>query len=39
MKWDNNENEYISPIIMTSISKMNKEIANAYDTYETINTQ
>lgn len=39
MKWDNNENEYISPIIMTSISKMNKEIANAYDTYETIDTQ
>ena len=36
--WDNLENDYVSPIIETSVSKMNKYIADSYDTYETINS-
>lgn len=36
MKWDNLENEYISPRIKTTIKKCSLAIANSYDTYETI---
>lgn len=36
MKWDNLENEYVAPIISTTISKMNKSTAKSYDTYEVI---
>lgn len=39
MKWDESENEYISPIIMTSVSIMTKDICEKYDTLETINEQ
>lgn len=36
LHWDNLENDYIAPIISTTISKMLLSIANSYDTYETI---
>lgn len=36
--WDNLENDYISPILLTTFSKMNLEIANSYDTYEVISS-
>lgn len=39
MQWSEADNEYVSPIILTSISKMTKENCNAYDTYETIELQ
>ena len=38
MKWDNLENDYIAPILETTISKCNVEVANAYDTREEIKT-
>lgn len=36
MKWSNEENEYIAPLIETTISKPNLYVALSYDTYETI---
>lgn len=36
MKWSQQDNEYIAPIISTTISKCNIEVANKYDTYEQI---
>lgn len=36
MKWSQIDNEYIAPIISTTISKCNIEVANKYDTYEQI---
>lgn len=36
MKWSNDDNEYVAPIIQTTISKCNLEIANSYDTFEQI---
>lgn len=39
MHWDNLENDYVAPVLETSFSKMNIDVANSYDTYETINTQ
>lgn len=36
MKWDNLQNEYVCPIIKTTIKKCGLNIANSYDTYETI---
>lgn len=36
LKWDNLENEYVAPIISTTISKMNKSIAESYNTFEVI---
>ena len=38
MKWDNLENDYIAPILETTISKCNVEVSNAYDTREEIKT-
>lgn len=38
MKWSNDDNEYIAPIISTTISKANLVVANSYDTFEQINT-
>lgn len=38
MKWDNLENDYIAPILETTISKCNVEVANSYDTREEIKT-
>lgn len=34
--WDNLENDYIAPLLSTTISKMNKYVADSYDTYEVI---
>lgn len=36
LKWSNDDNEYIAPLIETTISKCNLVVANAYDTYEQI---
>lgn len=36
MKWSNLDNEYIAPIISTTITKCRLRIANSYDTYEQI---
>lgn len=36
MKWSNEENEYVAPLLETSISKCNLEVANSYDTFEQI---
>lgn len=37
MKWDNDANEYVAPIIRTTIKKCSKAIADSYDTFEVIN--
>lgn len=39
MKWSQEDNEYIAPIISTTISKCNLLVANAYDTFEQINSK
>ena len=36
MKWDNLENEYVSPRLKTTVKKCSLRLANSYDTYETI---
>lgn len=36
MKWSNEENEYIAPLLSTTISKPNLYVAESYDTFETI---
>ena len=36
MKWSNDDNEYVSPLLETSISKCNIHVANSYDTFEQI---
>lgn len=38
MKWSINDNEYIAPLIETTISKCNLSVANSYDTFEQIKT-
>lgn len=38
MKWSEEENEYIAPLIETTISKCNLSVANSYDTFEQIKT-
>lgn len=38
MKWDNLQNEYVCPIIKTTIKKCSKKIADSYDTFEVIKT-
>lgn len=38
LKWDNLENEYIAPLVETTISKCNIRVANSYDTFEQIKT-
>lgn len=38
MKWSQEDNEYIAPLVMTTISKMSKKIADSYDTLEQIET-
>lgn len=38
LKWSNDENEYVAPLIETTISKCNLCVANAYDTFEQIKT-
>lgn len=36
MKWSQEDNEYIAPMIEKTISKCNLKVANSYDTYEQI---
>lgn len=36
LKWSNEDNEYIAPLIETTISKCNLRVANSYDTFEQI---
>lgn len=36
MKWSKEDNEYVAPLLETSISKCNLEVANSYDTFEQI---
>lgn len=38
MKWSNEENEYVAPLVETTISKCNVCVANSYDTFEEIQT-
>lgn len=38
MKWSNEANEYVAPIVETTISKCNIEVAKSYDTFETISS-
>lgn len=38
LKWSQEENEYIAPLIETTISKCNIRVANSYDTFEQIKT-
>lgn len=36
MKWSNDDNEYVAPLMTTTISKCNLEVAQTYDTFEQI---
>lgn len=36
LKWSNEDNEYVAPLIETTISKCNLSVANSYDTFEQI---
>lgn len=38
LRWSNDDNEYIAPLIETTISKCNVSVANSYDTFEQIKT-
>lgn len=38
MKWSNDANEYVAPIVETTISKCNIEVAKSYDTFEIISS-
>ena len=38
MKWSNDANEYVAPIVETTIIKCNLEVAKSYDTFETISS-
>lgn len=39
MRWSQEDNEYMCPLIQTSISMMTRKTAEAYDTFETIDEQ
>lgn len=38
MKWSQEDNEYVAPLVETTIAKCNVKIANSYDTFEQIKT-
>lgn len=38
LKWSNLDNEYVAPLIETTISKCNIKVAKSYDTFEQIKT-
>lgn len=38
MSWSKDDNEYVAPLVETTISKCNLYVANAYDTFEQIKT-
>lgn len=39
MKWDNDEQDFVAPIISTTITHTRKIIANSYDTFELIHNR
>ena len=39
MKWSQQDNDYVAPVLETSISKCNFEVANSYDTFEQIKSK
>lgn len=39
LKWSQEDNEYVAPLIESSISKCNLSVANSYDTFEQIKTK
>lgn len=36
MKWSNEDNDYVAPLLETTISKTNRYVADSYDTFEQI---
>lgn len=38
MSWSNDDNEYVAPLVETTVSKCNVSVANSYDTFEQIKT-
>lgn len=38
MKWSNEDNDYVAPLLETTVSKANKWVANSYDTFEQIHS-
>lgn len=36
IKWDSNENDFVAPIIETSISKVRKDVFKSYNTFELV---
>ncbi len=38
IKWDNDEQDFVAPLIMTKISKGKQSVIKSYDTFETIKT-
>lgn len=38
MKWSEEDNEYVAPLLETTISKCNIRVSNSYDTFEQIKT-
>lgn len=38
MKWSQEDNEYVAPLVETTIAKCNVKVANSYDTFEQIKT-
>lgn len=38
MKWSQDDNEYVAPLITTTISKCTLNVANSYDTFEQISS-
>ena len=39
LKWNQEENDYVAPLIELTISKLNLETAKSYDTFEQIETK
>ena len=39
MKWSNDDQEFVAPIISTTITHTRKHIANSYDTYQLIHNK
>ena len=38
MKWSQEDNDYIAPLVCNTLSKLNRSTLNLYDTYEQINS-
>lgn len=39
IRWNNDEQEFVAPIIKTKISKGLLSVANSYDTFETVSVK